>query len=90
MKLNNIKEKNPDQDIPEFDFSEIFYHKKLIENKVFTQKEAREMFDILAEIQSTLKDKSTNTKEKKLSIYERTWYQGINELMNKIKESVTD
>lgn len=81
-----MKKENLDTCIPKFDFCEILYHKELIENRVFTQKEARGMFYILAQIQSALKDKSANTGNFKLNITERFWLLSIDELINQIKE----
>lgn len=78
-----MEKESSDTSIMEYDFSEIFYHKELIENKVFTQKEAREMFDILVEIHDALKDKRTN-KDFKLSVVERGWFLSIDEFLNKI------
>lgn len=82
-----IKESSK-EGILKFDFSEIFYHKELIENKIFTQKEAREMFDILAEIHSALKDKKTNTGRHKIGVIELMWFRCIDELINQMKEPV--
>lgn len=82
-----IKESSK-EGIPKFDFSEILYHKEQIENKVFTQKEAREMFEILAQIHSALKDKKTNTGRYKIGAIELMWFRCIDELINQMKEPV--
>ena len=82
-----MEKESSDTSILKYNFSEIFYHKELIENKIFTQKEAREMFDILAEIHSALKDKKTNTGKGKISVIELIWFRCIDELINKMKET---
>ena len=83
-----MMKENSDTSMMEYDFSEIFYHKELIENKVFSQKEAREMFDILAQIHSALKDKKTNTGRHKIGVIELMWFRCIDELINQMKEPV--
>ncbi len=82
-----MEKESSDTSMMEYDFSEIFYHKELIENKVFSQKEARGMYDILVQIHSALRDKSTNT-DFKLSIVEIGWFRGIDELLKKINAHV--
>ncbi len=77
-----------DKSIQKFEFSEILYHKEIIENRVFTQKEAKGMFDIIAEIHSALKDKRTNTGKGKIRVVEMGWFLGIDELINQMKEPV--
>ena len=83
-----MKKESSDTSILEYDFSEILCHKELIENKVFTQKEAKGMFDILAQIHSALKDKKRNTGKGKISVVEMGWFLGIDELINQMKEPV--
>lgn len=52
--------------------------------KKFTEEHSKEMYDILAEIQDTLKDKSRNKGDFELTLYERIWLKYITELMDKI------
>lgn len=77
-----MKIEKSDTNILKNDFSEIFYHKELIENKIFSQKEARDMFDILTEIHSALKDKSINTGKHKISVVELVWFRYMDNLFS--------
>jgi len=54
----------------------------------FTQKQVKEMYQILFEIHDALKDKSMNKGSiMKLSQYEIGWLIGIEELLDKINEN---
>ncbi|MFH1319336.1 MAG: hypothetical protein ABII90_01620 [Bacteroidota bacterium] len=53
----------------------------------FTKYQSRQMYDILAEIHSLLEDK-TSCNNVKLSIYERSWMQGIDSLLKEIRKVV--
>lgn len=52
--------------------------------KKFTSEQVQEMYDILAEIMETLKDKSRNKGDFELTLYERFWLKYISELFAKL------
>lgn len=56
----------------------------------FTNEQVREMYAILVEIHSTLRDKSGNTMLRNLNVYEIGWVKGIQELFDKIKSEKTE
>lgn len=51
----------------------------------FTARHSQEMYDMLLEIEETLKDKSYNKGNFQLALYEGFWLKFISELMGKIK-----
>ena len=57
----------------------LFFMKKI----KFTEKESKNMFDILCQIYDGLRDKNGRKKTNKLPLHEVMWYKAIDEFMNK-------
>ena len=53
-----------------------------------SEEHQEEMLHILGEIHSALKDKSGNTNSNKISVIEIGWLFAINNILNKIDESL--
>ncbi|PCH66650.1 MAG: hypothetical protein COC01_07600, partial [Bacteroidetes bacterium] len=59
--------------------------------QTFTQQQAREMYQILLQIHDALKDKSMNKGGlNKISQYEIGWFIGIDELLSKVNDRVSE